>query len=67
MLFNGGNPELASRVLVTHLPGLQEAFGLIGHHLPTAPLDQLPTFNASQVADFFGDSIAADLVLKAPN
>ncbi len=67
MLFNGGNPELASRVLVTHLPGLQDAFSAIGHDLATAPLNQLPTFTASQVADFFGDSVTPDLVLKAPN
>ena len=67
ILFNGGNPGLASRVLVTHLPGLQEAFSAIGSDLATAPLDQLPTFTASQVGDFFGDSVTPDLVLKAPN
>ena len=67
ILFNGGNPELASRVLVTHLPGLQEAFSVIGSALPTAPLNQLPTFTAAQVGDFFGDSATPSLVLKAPN
>ena len=56
VLFNGGNPELASRVLVTNLAGLQEAFSAVGSDLATAPLNQLPTFTASQVADFFGDS-----------
>ena len=67
MLFNGGNPELASRVLVTNLAGLQEAFSVVGFDLATAPLNQLPTFTAAQVADFFGDSATPSLVLKAPN
>ena len=67
VLFNGGNPELASRVLVTNLAGLQEAFSAVGSDLATAPLNQLPTFTASQVADFFGDSVSPSLVLKAPN
>ena len=52
ILFNGGNPEKASSILINNNPSspnaIQNAFQNAGINLATAPLSNLPTFNAAQ-------------------
>lgn len=66
MLFNGGNPELANRIVVGNVSDLSDAFASVGVDLASAPLDQLPVFTASQINQFFGNLASPDLILRAP-
>ncbi|MBI4463622.1 MAG: TonB-dependent receptor [Acidobacteria bacterium] len=66
ILFNGGNPELASRIVITNPKDLMEAFDATGRDLLTAPLGQLPVFSAEEINYFFGDLASTNLTLRAP-
>ena len=66
ILFNGGNPELASRIVITNPNDLTEAFDATGRDLLTAPLNQLPVFSAEEINYFFGNLVSTDLTLRAP-
>jgi hypothetical protein len=58
ILFNGGNPELGSRVVVNDPTVLANAFSSIGINLATAPLNNLPVFTTSQLFQLFGTPAA---------
>lgn len=66
ILFNGGNPELASRIVITRAGELAEAFANTGVDLSAAPLDQLPVFSTDEINFFFGNLVQGDLTLRAP-
>lgn len=55
LLFNGGNPELANRVVVTNATALTNAFTSIGINLAAAPLNNLPVFTNEQLFAAFGN------------
>ncbi|OFW24309.1 MAG: hypothetical protein A3H27_12295 [Acidobacteria bacterium RIFCSPLOWO2_02_FULL_59_13] len=66
ILFNGGNPDLASRIVISNPNDLTEAFDATGRDLLTAPLNRLPVFSAEEINYFFGDLVSTDLTLRAP-
>ncbi len=66
ILFNGGNPELASRIVVTNAADLAGAFAATGVNLATAPLGQMPVFTPEQVQYYFGYLTATNLAFRAP-
>ena len=66
ILFNGGNPALASRVLIRNPNDLAAAFNATGRDLSSASLDRLPVFSPEEINYFFGDFVSPDLVLRAP-
>lgn len=66
ILFNGGNPDIASRIVVTNADDLTESFDATGRDLPNAPLNQLPVFLPQEINYLFADNISTDLTLRAP-
>ncbi len=66
ILFNGGNPDLASRIIVTNAADLAAAFSSIGIDLGSAGWHALPVFTAEQIRYFFGALREANLSLRAP-
>ena len=66
ILFNGGNPALASRIVITNPNDLADAFNATGRDLSSASLVRLPVFSPEEINYFFGDRVSTDLVLRAP-